>query len=65
MEVFVGFFVLTTFMVMYLLPSIVAYVRKHSNFKAIIALNILAGFSGLGWIAAFVWSLTDNVKTGT
>jgi len=63
MEFFLAAFVITTLTVMYFLPSVIAYVRKHGNFKAILALNVLTGWFGLGWVASFVWSLTDNVKT--
>ncbi len=42
----------------YFIPTIVALVRKHHNAGAICALNILLGWTVLGWIAAFVWSLT-------
>ena len=42
----------------YFVPSMIAWVRKHRSLPAIIALNILLGWSGIGWIVAFVWSLS-------
>jgi len=42
----------------YFAPSIVAFVRHHHNRWAIFALNLLLGWTGLGWIGALVWSLT-------
>lgn len=42
----------------YALPTIVAFSRGHHNRVAILALNILLGWSGLGWVAALVWALT-------
>jgi len=42
----------------YFVPSMIAWVRKHRSLPAIIALNILLGWTGLGWIGAFVWSLS-------
>ena len=48
----------------YLLPTMVAAFRGHNNGLAIAALNIMTGFTGLGWIGALVWSCTDNVKEG-
>lgn len=45
----------------YLLPAGVAHTRKHKNSGAIIGLNILLGWTVLGWIGAFVWALTGNV----
>jgi multisubunit Na+/H+ antiporter MnhB subunit len=46
--------------VVYLLPSLVAANRKHANETAIVALNILLGWTFLGWVIALVWALTDN-----
>jgi T4 superinfection immunity protein len=37
-------------------PSIVAYYRNHSQRLAIVLLNILLGWTGIGWLAAFVWA---------
>jgi hypothetical protein len=42
----------------YFLPSIVAWFRHHHQTIAILLLNIFLGWSGLGWIAALVWSAT-------
>lgn len=42
----------------YMLPGIVALARKHPNAASIIALDLLLGWTLLGWVAAFVWSLT-------
>ena len=43
----------------YFVPSIVAVSRRHNNEVAIMALNLLAGWTFLGWIIALVWSLTE------
>jgi len=50
----------------YILPALIGYHRHHRNGNAIMALNLLAGWTVVGWIIALVWSLTDNVaaKTG-
>jgi Superinfection immunity protein len=42
----------------YLLPMIIAGRRKHHNLGAIMAVNLLLGWTFLGWIIAFIWSLT-------
>jgi|GEM_PF-1357245 len=42
----------------YFVPSLIAWSRKHRSLPAIIALNTLLGWTGLGWIGAFVWSLS-------
>ena len=46
----------------YFIPSIVAYQRKHPNLKAILVLNVLLGWSVIGWVVALVWSLTKTDK---
>jgi hypothetical protein len=47
---------------LYLLPSIVALTRHHNNKLAIIALNILVGWTFIGWVISIVWALTSNVE---
>lgn len=42
----------------YLLPVAIAASRSHPNTIAIAALNILLGWTMLGWIASLVWALT-------
>lgn len=44
----------------YLLPSFVALQRKHVNTDAICVLNILVGWSFIGWVAALVWALVKS-----
>ena len=42
----------------YFLPSILAGARGHHNVLAIFLLNLLLGWTGLGWIAALIWAAT-------
>ncbi|NTU54216.1 MAG: superinfection immunity protein [Chlorobiaceae bacterium] len=42
----------------YFVPSLIAWSRRHRSLPAIIALNVLLGWTGLGWIGAFVWALS-------
>lgn len=42
----------------YFLPGIVAHWRRHPSAGAILALDLLLGWTGLGWIIALVWALT-------
>lgn len=47
----------------YFMPALIASKRKHPNSGAIFALNLLLGWSLLGWVAALVWSVSQiNVK---
>lgn len=47
----------------YMAPTIVAKLRGHRQVLAIGALNFLAGWTVVGWIAAIVWALTRDVAT--
>lgn len=49
-------------LVLYFIPSVVAYKVKHRNMTAIIVLNIFAGWTFVGWVVALVWALTKNEK---
>lgn len=42
----------------YFLPSFVAVLRGHHNSGAIVLLNLLLGWTVLGWIISLVWSAT-------
>ena len=44
----------------YFAPSMTAYRRNHHNAAPILALNLLLGWSGLGWIIAMIWALTSR-----
>jgi hypothetical protein len=44
---------------LYFFPSIVAAVRKHRQQGAIVAVNLLLGWTLLGWVAALAWALVN------
>ena len=48
------------FIALYFLPSIVAMARMHKNKTAVIATNILLGWTAIGWIAAMIWAVMDS-----
>jgi T4 superinfection immunity protein/zinc ribbon protein len=43
---------------LYFLPTYLA--RNKSNFTAILVLNLLAGWTFIGWIVALVWALSSE-----
>ncbi|QQG32320.1 immunity to superinfection protein [Citrobacter phage CkP1] len=47
-------------LIAYFIPTIMALVRSHNSKLAIIVVNILFGWTVIGWIWAFIWSLTGN-----
>ena len=46
----------------YFVPAIVAFHRKHRNRGAITILNLLLGWTFVGWVAALVWSCTADTE---
>lgn len=42
---------------MYFLPTILAVSRHHRQAAAISALNVLLGWTMIGWVVALVWAL--------
>lgn len=46
----------------YMAPCLIAGFRQHHQTLAITALNILLGWTVLGWIASLVWALTATRK---
>lgn len=50
--------VLVFILCMFFLPSIVAGLRGHQSTVAIFVLNLLLGWTVIGWIVAFIWSLS-------
>jgi Superinfection immunity protein len=45
-------------LVLYFLPSMTAEGRGHHQLLAILVLNLLLGWTMVGWIAALVWACT-------
>lgn len=44
----------------YLFPTVNAVRRQHNNIAAIAVLNILLGWTFVGWVGALVWSFTND-----
>jgi len=56
-----GFLVLLVFVAaIYFIPTIIALGRGKQNAVAIFALNLLLGWTFVGWVVSFVWSLTND-----
>lgn len=56
----IGFTLLAIFLVLYFLPSIVAFFRKANHRIVILVLNLLLGWSFIGWIAFLIWGIVDH-----
>ena len=44
---------------LYFLPFIVAWLRGHHNKASIFLLNLFLGWTGIGWVVAFIWSASS------
>jgi len=49
-------------LIVYLIPSFVAVARNHDNRFAIGALNLVLGWTVVGWIGALVWAIHKPVR---
>lgn len=48
----------TVLLFLYFLPTFIANERRHHQGAAIFVLNLLLGWTAIGWIAALIWSAT-------
>lgn len=55
--IFVGFMLAA---VIYISPTLVAMARGHRNRLAILVLNILLGWTVVGWVLLLIWSLAEG-----
>jgi hypothetical protein len=58
-EIFLMILILPSLAV-YFVPTIIALARRARNSLAIVLINIFAGWTFLGWVAALVWSIVDR-----
>ncbi|MBQ8847964.1 MAG: superinfection immunity protein [Candidatus Gastranaerophilales bacterium] len=49
-------------LIIYFIPIIVGYVRKHNNLLAICLMTIFIGWTFFGWLAALLWALNSDTK---
>jgi hypothetical protein len=54
--------VLSAVACLYLLPAIIAHLRRHKEELAITALNIFAGWTFGGWVIALIWACTMDLR---
>lgn len=47
-------------LLLYFLPSIIAFKRKHSSCYGILIINIFFGFTFFGWVIALAWSVSKK-----
>ena len=59
-EFLVGFFLL---LCMYWSPTMIAFGRRTRRLGALAALNTLLGWTIIGWLIAFLWSVAAKPET--
>jgi hypothetical protein len=42
--------------IIYFLPTIVAFRRRHPNRWPVLLLNLMTGWTSLAWVAALIWA---------
>ena len=55
-EFLLGTGLIIALLALYLLPGFIAEHRGHRSSTAILVLNVLLGWTVIGWIAALIWS---------
>ena len=46
----------------YFTPTLVAFLKQHKNKPAIFLLNLLLGWTVLGWVGSLVWSVMRQIN---
>ena len=49
--------------ILYLLPTLIAFGREHPSRQNVAILNIILGWTLIGWIAVFLWALLAKVES--
>lgn len=52
-----GLLLVVLFFAFYFLPTLIAFLMQHKNKLAIFLLNLLLGWTILGWVVSLVWSV--------
>lgn len=64
-DFFTGWGMMICVTIIYLFPTVIAFVRKHGNLMPVFLVNLFLGWTIIGWFIAFVWSTTNNVRPRT
>ena len=57
-----GCVLLVGMILLYFVPSVVAFVREHQNAIPILVLNLFFGWTLLGWVICLAWSFSSDVR---
>lgn len=64
MELIYGSYILMVVVsvVLYILPMMIAFHRRHENYTAIFLINLLLGWTGIVWVICLVWSFISRPR---
>lgn len=65
MESLAAILVFLFILAVYLIPTIIAFVRGHASKWGIGMLNIVLGWSLVFWVVALIWSLSNKGQSQT
>ena len=60
-----AWFIVVVCLVPYFLPTIIAILRKKTSAGGIFVLNLLLGWTVIGWVGALIWSLSADARETT
>jgi uncharacterized membrane protein len=55
--------ILVAIVVLYLLPTLIAFGRQHPHRQEVTLVNILLGWTLIGWIGVFLWASLAHVES--
>ncbi len=57
--------VMIILIVPYFLPTIIAFSKNRSNKVPIMLINLLLGWSGIGWLGSLIWACMPDKENTT
>ncbi|HTW51723.1 MAG TPA: superinfection immunity protein [Stellaceae bacterium] len=55
--------ILIAIVVLYMLPTLIAFGRQHPRRQEVTLVNILVGWTLIGWIGVFLWAALAHVES--
>jgi hypothetical protein len=49
-------------LLVYTIPAFIAFIRYHTRFRTILALNVVFGWTAVGWVGLLVWAFSKNTS---
>lgn len=60
MDAILIFLLIFAFLLFYFIPTLIANVRNCQHSGTIIFINLIFGWTVLGWIAALIWAIAEK-----